>query len=160
MFFFTKGYKAINPCQILLFYFFVFTYLVITILIFLLGAKEIIVMSEASEIEKHQQGSLYRYYFQVDEININFQYFYHIAIHLNPINLILKFMILKFDLFTEIAIEVQKYLNTRIYDFNPPNINENYQLRYYSWVTNTTETDKDILREMFIPTQKELQRNM
>ena len=68
-------------------------------------------------------------------------------------------MILKFDLFTEIAIEVQKYLNTRIYDFNPPNINENYQLRLYSWVTNTTETDKDILREMFIPTEKELERN-
>ena len=64
-------------------------------------------------------------------------------------------MILKFDLFTEIAIEVQKYLNTRIYDFNPPKIDENYQLRFYSWVTNTTETDKQKLREMFIPTPDE-----
>ena len=64
-------------------------------------------------------------------------------------------MIIKFDIFTEIAIEVQKYLNTRIYEFNPPKIDENYKLRYYSYITNTTETDKDILREMFIPTAKE-----
>ena len=45
-------------------------------------------------------------------------------------------------LFTEIAIEVLKYLNTRIYDFNPPNTNENYQLRYYSYITNIIEDDK------------------
>ena len=68
-------------------------------------------------------------------------------------------MILKFDLFTEIAIEVLKYLNTRIYDFNPPNTDENYQMRYYSYITNTIEEDKEILREMFIPTQKEILRN-
>ena len=60
-------------------------------------------------------------------------------------------MILKFDLFTEIAIEVLKYLNTRIYDINPPNVSENYQLRFYCYVTNTAEDDKNILREMFIP---------
>ena len=68
-------------------------------------------------------------------------------------------MILKFDLFTEIAIEVLKYLNTRIYEFNAPKIDENYQLRLYCWITNTTETDKNILREMFIPTAFELARN-
>ena len=68
-------------------------------------------------------------------------------------------MILNFDLFTEIAIEVQKYLNTRIYEFNPPNISENYKLRYYSYITNTTEEDKDKLREMFIPTSDELKRH-
>ena len=32
-------------------------------------------------------------------------------------------------------------------------------MRYYSWITNETETDKDKLREMFIPTQKELEKN-
>ena len=68
-------------------------------------------------------------------------------------------MILKFDLFTEIAISVQQYLNTHIYEFNPPNTNENYHLRYYSWITNTIETNKDILREMFVPTQDEIKRN-
>ena len=102
----------------------------------------------------------------------NFEYFYtkfkysnqnsiifHLFFHFNPFNLILKFMIIKFELFTEIAIEVQKYLNTRIYEINLPNIDENYQLRYYSYITNTTETDKDILREMFIPTLDELVKN-
>ena len=89
----------------------------------------------------------------------NYSIVFHFFLHLNPFNLILKFMILKFELFTEIAIEVQKYLNTRIYEFNPPNVNENYQLRYYSYITNTTETDKNILREMFIPTQDEIKRN-
>ena len=68
-------------------------------------------------------------------------------------------MILKFDIFTEIAIEVQKYLNTRIFEFNPPKIDENYQMRYYSWITNTTETDKSKLRELFIPTKQEILRN-
>ena len=88
-----------------------------------------------------------------------YQIFFHFILHFNPFNLILKFMILKFELFTEIAIEVQKYLNTRIYEFNPPNKDENYQLRYYSYITNTTETDKAILREMFIPTKDEIRRN-
>ena len=74
----------------------------------------------------------------------------------NPFDLILKYFIIKFGLFTEIAIEVQKFLNTRIYEFNPPNMDENYQMRYYSYITNTTETDKDILREMFIPTKEDL----
>ena len=74
----------------------------------------------------------------------------------NPFNLILKYAIIKFSLFTEIAIEVQKFINTRIYEFNPPNMDENYQMRYYSYITNTTETDKDILREMFIPTKDDL----
>ena len=84
---------------------------------------------------------------------------FNIILHFNPLNLILKWMIINFDLFTEVAISVQKYLNTRIFEINPPNIDENYQLRYYSYITNTTETDKDILREMFIPTAKELARN-
>ncbi len=51
-------------------------------------------------------------------------------------------------------------MNTRIYEFNPPNTNENYTLRFYSYITNTTESDKDILREMFIPTEEEVQRNI
>ena len=87
------------------------------------------------------------------------QIYYFLHSHFNFINLFLKLMILKFDLFTEIAIEVQKYLNTRIYDFNPPNINENYTMRYYSFITNTTIEDKDELRKMFIPTKDELERN-
>ena len=31
---------------------------------------------------------------------------FYVLMHFNPINLVLKYMILKFDLFTEIAIEV------------------------------------------------------
>ena len=84
---------------------------------------------------------------------------FYTMLHLNPINLILKYLIIKFDPFTEIAIGVLQYLNTRIFEFNPPKTNENYQMRYYSWITNTVETDKDILREMFIPTAEELKRN-
>ena len=64
-----------------------------------------------------------------------------ILMHLNPLNLVLKYFILNFDLFTQIAIEVQKYLNTSIYEINPPNTDENYHLHYYSYITNTTETD-------------------
>ena len=85
--------------------------------------------------------------------------FQMIIMHLNPLNLILKYMILNFNLFTEVAIEVQKYLNTRIYDFNPPNLNENYQLRLLCFITNTTETDKEVLRKRLIPTKEELRRN-
>ena len=55
---------------------------------------------------------------------------FNILIHLNPLNLVLKYFILNFDLFTQIAIEVQKYLNTRIYEINTPNTDENHQLRY------------------------------
>ena len=74
---------------------------------------------------------------------------------MNPMNLMLKYFILNFDLFTQIAIEVQKYLNTRIYEINPPKTDVNYHIRYYSYITNTTETDLDVLEEMFVPTEKE-----
>ena len=69
-----------------------------------------------------------------------------IILFLNPLNILLKYMIIKFDLFTEIAIEVQKYLNTRIYEFNPPKTNENKQLRYLCFITNTYDDDKEKLR--------------
>ena len=84
---------------------------------------------------------------------------FFVLLHLNPLNLVPKYFILNFGLFIQIAIEVQKYLNTRIYEFNPPNTDKNYHLRYYSYITNTTETNKDVLREMFVSTDKEKKRN-
>lgn len=38
-------------------------------------------------------------------------------------------------------------------------MDDNYKLRYYSFITSATEEDKTILYDMLIPTEEELQRN-
>ena len=122
MFFYTKGYKAINPYRILLFYFLTAAYLSTQIVIISIVNTDMYHHGTIAHFLHTSSRTYLSSYFLEAKDTIPF----YVIMHLNPLNLILKYMILKFDIFTEIAIEVQKYLNTRIYEFNPPNTNENY----------------------------------
>ena len=80
---------------------------------------------------------------------------FSLILHLNPINLILKFFIVKFEIFTSLAINIQKFVNHINPQYSIPklsNTEENKKLRMIAWITSTEEDDKDKLREMFLPT--------
>ena len=81
-------------------------------------------------------------------------------LHFNPLNLVLKYMIINFENFTQCLILVHKFINEHNCEFNPiikPEINN--QLRWYCFITNETDTeDKARLEEKFFPTEEEIER--
>ena len=84
-----------------------------------------------------------------------------IMLHFNPVNLILKYMIINFENFTQCLILVHKFINQHNCEFwaNPiTNQDKNNKLRWYCFVTNETDTeDKARLEEKFIPTEEEIE---
>ena len=162
MFFYNDVYKAIDPIKILIFFLLTFIYLIVQIWL----VTKFTVQMQPKDGSCNGNNTTEIVFLKGNLVLINIycaaswsNIIFYFVLHFNPVNLVLKYIIINFELFTQIAIEVQKYLNTRIYEINIPNKDENYQLRYYSYITNTTETDKGILREMFIPTKAELERN-
>ena len=83
-----------------------------------------------------------------------------VLLHFNPINLILKYIIITFEDFTYCLIRVHKFINEHTCEFNPRiNPTLNNKLRWYCFITNEIETDdKAILAEKFIPTDEEMKQ--
>ena len=83
-----------------------------------------------------------------------------ILLHFNPVNLILKYMIINFENFTQCLILVRKFINEQNCEFNPiTNQDKNNKLRWYIFVTNETDTeDKARLEAKFFPTEDEIKK--
>ena len=83
-----------------------------------------------------------------------------VLLHFNPVNLILKYIIITFEDFTHCMIRVNKFINDHNCEFNPRiNPTQNNQLRWLCFITNETETeDKATLIEKFIPTEDEIKQ--
>ena len=88
------------------------------------------------------------------------QAMFMILLHFNPINLVLKYIIITFEDFTQCMIRVNKFINEHNCEFNPIiNPEQNNKLRWYCFITNETETeDKAKLIEKFIPTEEEIKK--
>ena len=103
MFFFTRGYKAINPYKILVFYLLTTSYLFSQMILRILEGFSTDIRFGSYNFYLHYR--MLSLMFRFDAVKYR-DLIYLLFLCFNPLNLLLKYMILKFDLFTEIAIEV------------------------------------------------------